>query len=265
MGCIAWCKTTRKLSGPTKRVPREDWITKESAFTPLVDKATFERAQIGLPGLKRWTDRQILTSLQRLLRAKGRLSETIIMNASGVPSTVTLRKRFGGFRNLYDRLGYRMGQEFIHKSGQCERTMKLRKDLAHKIEKLFPSRVRVTNLPTGNHALRPSLLVDDTFVVSLLFARTQHRNNQALWRWNVRPAERNNITLLCKMNSSHDDVTGYYLLPDMRRFKPKYLGYSRFNQGVKFKQLSDFYNSVRKMWIKKTGNSTRPRHSNWAT
>ena len=196
MGCNAWGKCACKLSGPTRRLPREQWILSPGAFAPLVDKEAFERAQVGLPGLKRWTDRQILVKLQRLLRAHGKLSDSIIRDASGGPSAVTVRNRFGSFRNLYDRLGFRMGQKFIHKNAQCERSMKLREDLANKISDIFPLHVTVTNLPTGNGWKRPALLVDGTCIVSIVLCRKQLRKKREVWRWEIREAERPNISLL---------------------------------------------------------------------
>jgi DNA invertase Pin-like site-specific DNA recombinase len=265
MGCNAWCKSTRKLSGPTKRVPREQWILCPRAFAPLVNRQTFERAQTGLPGVKIWTDRQILVKMQRLLRTKGRLSETIINEAHGVPSTVTLRKRFGSFRNLYDMLGFRMGQKFIHKNAQCERSMTLREDLANKLAAMFPSHVSVMNLATGNHWKRAALNVDGSCTVSLILCRSQIREGKQTWKWEIRDAERGNISLLCKMNARHDGVKEYYLVPDMFRSRHWTIGCSRFTRSVRLKNLSEFYTAVRKMFTSKTGNPTRPRRASWKT
>jgi DNA invertase Pin-like site-specific DNA recombinase len=265
MGCNAWGKCSCKLSGPTRRLPRDQWVTSPGAFAPLVNKETFERAQTGLPGVKTWSDRKILTKLQRLLRAKGRISETIIMGARGVPSTVTLRKRFGSFRNLYDRLGFRMGQRFIHKNAQCERSMTLREDLANKIAAMFPSHVSVANLPTGNHSKRAALVVDGSCTVSLILCRSQIREGRQVWKWEIRDAERGNISLMCKMNATHNAVKGYYLVPDMFRSRHWAIGWSRFTRSVRLKNLSEFYKAVRKMLIQQTGNPTNPRRASWKT
>src|SRR5579864_4336781 len=73
-----------------------------------------------------------------LLIRKGRLSETLLMKARGMPSTTTLRAHFGTFRKLYEMVGYHLDTEDILKREQCKRSLKLRRKVVSKIKEMFP-------------------------------------------------------------------------------------------------------------------------------
>jgi DNA invertase Pin-like site-specific DNA recombinase len=250
MGCNTWNRRSEKMRGPCLRMPPERWITKQSAFVPLVDEETFNRAQANLPRLKRWSKPEMLRRLRRLLRSKGKINETLMKTTSGIPSTVTIQKHFGSYRKLYDLLGYRLGEEFIHKCAQSERSLKLRKDVAESIKRMFPTHVDVSELRSGNHWKRVLLLVDHAFVVSILLCRPQHRRGKVCWKWEIKDAEKDNVTLLCKVNASRDHVLEYHLVPNMRPYQRTYFTDSRFNHSVHLKSLAEFYQQVKKLWTK---------------
>lgn len=262
MGCNTWNKRNKKLQGPSTSVVPEEWITKGHAFKPLVDEETFNRAQMNMPRFKSWTEPEMLRRLGRLLKSKGRISETLMKNARGVPCTVSIQKHFGSYRALYDKLGYRLGEEFIHKCAQSERSLKLRKDVANSVSALFPNHVDVAECQSGNHWKRVILRIDEKYFVSILLCRTQYREGRLCWKWGIKDAEKNNITLLCKINDSHDQVREYYLAPDMKRYKRDFFTDSRFNHAVRLDDLSQFYPQVQKLWFKKLDAWTHPRQSN---
>jgi DNA invertase Pin-like site-specific DNA recombinase len=261
MGCNTWNRRNQKLHGRSEKVPPERWITKRLAFRPLVDEATFNRAQASVPGRKWWSEQEMLRRLRRLLKSKGRISETLMKSARGMPCTFSIRKQFGSYRELYDRLGYRLGQEFIHRCAQSERSLKLRKEVATSICRLFPGHVNFTELQSGNHSKRVILHVDGRYFVSILLCRMQHRRGKLCWKWEAKSAEKNNITLLCKINDTHDQATEYYLVPNMNSYKRDFFSDSRFNHGVRLNDLSRFYPQVQKLWLKKSDSWTRPHLS----
>jgi hypothetical protein len=129
-----------------------------------------------------------------------------------VPCTVSIQKHFGSYRGLYDRLGYRLEQEFIHKRAQSERSLRLRKEIADSISVLFPDHVAVTERQSGNHWTRVLLRIDDRYFVSLLLCRMQHGEGKLYWKWEAKSAKSTNVTLLCKINESHvTNVTSQFL------------------------------------------------------
>ena len=246
MGCNVWNRRTQRLHGPTSEVQPQLWVSKPVAFSPLVTEELFKRAQAGLPVPRRWSDEQILFKLRRLLRREGRLSETLILRARGMPSTVTIHNRFGTYRQLYARLGYRTDAEFIHNSEQAERTMGLRGTIVNRLPELFPTHLGVTQLPNRSRSL---LLIDETFMVSMVLSRSKQKRGKLVWVVDANPAERGCITLLGKMNSSHDRVTQYFLLPHMSSFKRYCSHDSWFRQAIQLKSLSEFYSVALKLWI----------------
>src|SRR6202035_868758 len=107
-GNNVWARTTQKLCSKVTHLGPEHWILVPGAFPPIVDKTTFDRAQIMLwrNADRQWTDRELLKKLKRLLAAKGRLSESIIQKARGMPAIGTLHRHFGSYKEMYARIGY---------------------------------------------------------------------------------------------------------------------------------------------------------------
>jgi DNA invertase Pin-like site-specific DNA recombinase len=252
MGCNVWNRHSQRLCGPLVPIEPQFWIKKPLAFAPIVDEETFARAQAGLPVPKRWSDDEILKRIRRLLKAKGRLSETLLRKARGMPSTVTLHNHFGTYRQLYEKLGYHIGAEDIHNGAQSERSMNLRQKLVSTIKELFPEHVAVTHLPNRSRSI---LWIDRSFMVSILLCRTKHKRGKLCWAVDPNPAERGCVTLLCTMNSSHDRVIAYFALPTMDGYKRSFMHDSWFHKAVKLPDLSGFYHAVTKLWAQRSNNA----------
>jgi DNA invertase Pin-like site-specific DNA recombinase len=97
-GYSAWGRTSQRLHTRLVRLPRSEWTIKRGSFVPIVDEATFQRAQEIL--LKRKTyprrsDEELLEKLKRVLDRHGELSERIISRSRGVFHQRTYWKRFG--------------------------------------------------------------------------------------------------------------------------------------------------------------------------
>jgi DNA invertase Pin-like site-specific DNA recombinase len=259
MGCNVWNRHSQRLRGPVISVDPQFWIKKAHAFSPIVDEDTFARAQAGLPVPARWSDEQILKRIRRLLKTKGRLSETLLRNARGMPCTVTLHNHFGTYRQLYEKVGYPLGAEDIHNGAQSERSMKLRQTLVSTIKELFPEHVEVTHLPNRSRSI---LRIDRNFLVSILLCRTKHKHGKLCWAVDPNPAERSLVTLLCTMNSKHDRVIDYFALPAMDGYKRTSVHDSWFRRAVKLRDLSSFHYTVRKLWAQRS-NKVRIRRTDF--
>ena len=148
-GCNVWSRTSQKLRSKVAYLGREHWIVTPGAFTPIVDQVTFDRVQTMLPRIadRQWSDGEILKKLKRLLAAKGRLSESIILKARGMPAIDTLHRHFGSYRQMYALIDYHLPVEDIFKTEQTERSMLLRRELINRIRALFPKNVTVSHLP----------------------------------------------------------------------------------------------------------------------
>jgi DNA invertase Pin-like site-specific DNA recombinase len=244
-GYNVWSRTSAKLRSKVSYLGRERWLLIPGAFPAIVDQATFDRVQVMLPrnADRRWTDTEILRKLRRLLAAKGRLSEGIILKARGMPSTSTLLNHFGTYRKMYALMGYHPAAEDVFKTEQTERSMCLRRELVHRIRTLFPKNVAVTHLENRTRSI---LRFDNDFNVSLLLCRTRPRKGGRL-HWVVEPAvaEREYITLLCIVNPNRDRVRRFYVFPSVKlRSHRSHENDPWLGTGIRLKSLSELYTAV---------------------
>lgn len=257
MGCHVWGRFSQRLRGRLTRVKPELWIRKPLAFPPIVDEQTFLRAQKALPVPKHWTKEEILKKVGCLLKKKGRISEDIIRAVPGMPAPATINYHLGSYQQLYKELGYTQQEVDYLKSAQIERSMRLRRKIVDRIKELFPSNVTITHLPRKSRSM---LLIDHGFMVSVLLCRSKYKRGRLTWVIEPDELERPYITLLCRMNRTHDSVLDYYLVPKMdarcllRPTDPW------LRQGERLRSLSDFYNAVRKIWKERSNQNTLSRY-----
>lgn len=238
VGRNVWFRTSEKLHTKKISVSQDGWIVKEKAFEPLVDEATFERAQKALPRAcdSWWTREEIVESARRLLRKEGRLSDELFNATSNVPKPITIRQHFHGFRPLYKLLGYHKADHYLFRAEQCQRSLKLRDSILSSLQQLFPEHVRITKSPR-----RRTLCVDQQFV-SVILPRQKRKRHLLFWEVAPPSAERAYPTLVCFMNPSHDQVISYYLFRRVElRYHRSYENDPWLNQGTKLESLTAFY------------------------
>lgn len=250
-GYNVWNRGSARLRSKRVPVSPEHWIIKKGAFPPIVDQDTFDNAQSALPRRadSLWSDDEILSKLRRLLAAKGRLSERLIVRARGMPATSTLHNHLGSFRNAYKLIGYNAPEEDLYGCETSENSMRLRRRLVARLRNMFPNNVSVTHLPNRGRSI---LRIDDAFMVSIVLCPIyQARTERPHWVIVPNPAERDFITLLCRLNRDSTRAVSYHMFPKLnllmkthrsRKGDPWLCG------GTKFENLSDFYSVVRKVW-----------------
>lgn len=248
-GCNVWNRTSKRLRTKVIPIETQGWIVKPGAFPAIVDRDTFDRTQAALPRAAGcvWSRDAILRRVRRLLKAKGRLSSTILEKARGTPSLATIRKRFGTYRQLYEQVGYHLSADLEFVGGQLRRSLCLRKELIDRIKALFPDKVTVTRRPYGTRSM---LLIDRQFVVSVLLCGPRQRRGKSFWVVEPRPAECGNVTLLCTMNRSHDRLLHQFIFPRLEGFKSHYLQMNDplLCTAIKLTDLSEFYLTVKRSW-----------------
>ncbi|TWB66631.1 recombinase family protein [Bradyrhizobium sacchari] len=113
-----------KLRTVRKKNPPADWVRKEDAFEPIVDKAIFAKAQQMLVDRRnRWgmSDEEMLKRLRVLLHRRGRLSRDIINETPGIPGSVSYLTRFGSLRAAYRLIGYSPKRKYEHVESRAVR------------------------------------------------------------------------------------------------------------------------------------------------
>lgn len=248
MGCNTWGRSTQRLRGPKIWVERQHWITKPLAFEPIVDEATFERAQAARPKLKKWTKEIIVDKVRQFLRKNGRISADILEAQRGMPHEATIIKYLGSYDELYREVGYQRDTEDIFMGKQRERSRLLRRKTVSKIKTLFPENVIVMHLPWRTRSV---LLIDHGFMVSVLFCVPKCKHGKRYWKVEPIVTESDFVTLLCRINDRHDQVLDMLVLPKMTDFTRTCPHDSWIRKAVPLRRLSDFYATVKKCWTER--------------
>src|SRR5260370_32949961 len=144
------------------------------------------------------SEEKIIKMRRRLAASKGDGGDGFILRPSGIPATATLRSHFGTYRQLYKALGYHLPPHDLYHGKLAEPSMRLRRKLVKQLAEIFPEHVRVTSLPRSGRSI---LEVDHSFMVSVLLCVSYQRpGRQRLWLVRPNSAEREYITLLCKVS-----------------------------------------------------------------
>jgi DNA invertase Pin-like site-specific DNA recombinase len=244
-GHNVWNRTTTRMRSSRRGVPTQEWIAKSGAFQPIVDQQICDRVQLLLrirPLLS--PNRIILKKVRRLLKTKGRLSRAILQNASGLPSLSSIRRMFGSYRNLYQKVGYQLSPFQELRSDRLNNSIRLRRDLIEMIRTLFPNNVVVLCL---RNRRRSVLLIDGQFIVSVLFCSPIRRRGKYVWLVEPNSAESGYITLLCPVKRSHERVLGYFVFPHLDGFRTHFMFRKDpfLRAAVRLRDLSEFYATVK--------------------
>jgi hypothetical protein len=245
-GFNVWHRTSRRLRSKRRTVEPKEWVMKPGAFTAIVDQRVFERTQLVLPrgAACLRSDKEILRRVRRLLKVRGRLSWKILQQARGTPSLASIYRRFGNYRNLYERVGYHLPSHLEVLIERLTRSIRLRNELTEKIRNLFPEHITITRLPDRKRSI---VLVDGQFRVSVLLCSPRLRRGKFSWVVAPNPAEKSYITLLCPVNRTHDRVLGYFIFPRLDGFKLHYMTRNDpfLRTGVRLQSLNDLYATVK--------------------
>ena len=107
LGTMIYNRTTERLSTPKRKNPPSDWIIKEQAFAPIIDRRTYERAQRRIQSnIRVHKDDYLEESLRRALALHGRLSISALKATKGAPSAMAYRWRYGTMKAAYATIGY---------------------------------------------------------------------------------------------------------------------------------------------------------------
>jgi hypothetical protein len=178
MGTNVWYRHTQRLHSPQRLVDPQFWIGKPGAFPPIVDAQTFERAQATIRRIRNshWSAERVLKTVGRLLKSKGRLSESLITKCHMTPSAGTIYRFFGTYQGLYEALNYKLEHRYLFTVDQARRSARLRHELGTTLAKLFPENIKIVLSWRG---ARSVVRVDDRYTVSILFCRqeTPYRKN----------------------------------------------------------------------------------------
>jgi DNA invertase Pin-like site-specific DNA recombinase len=243
-GHNVWNRTTTRMRSSRRGVPTQEWIAKSGAFQPIVDQQIFDRVQLMLRIRPLASpNRVILKKVRRLLKTKGGLSRAILESAPDLPSMSSIRRMFGSYRRLYQKVGYQLSPFQELRSDRLNNSIRLRRELIEMIRTLFPDNVVISRLTNRRRSV---LLIDQRFIVSVLFCSPIRRREKYVWIVEPNPAECRYVTLLCPVKRSHERVLGYFVFPHLDGFRTHFLFRNDpfLRAAVRLRDLSEFYATV---------------------
>lgn len=260
LGLNVWAKRTQRLYSPSTLRPRNLWVTSKAPFKPIVDQATFDRASRKLASHRvRYNSPALLRHLKRVLKRNGRLSFAIVDRGRG-PSASTYMKRFGSLLTAYEQVGYEPSQpRYAMREHYCDH-VRFRKLVLSRLQGVFGDEVRIVR---SARQQKGCVEVDGHLKVSVLICGKCNRigkAGQVPWLVRLLHRDRENLLLICMLDSRWKKVVGYYLLKSpgnsvksSHRFYRDDLWLTRSGRRLK-DDLSDFCEAARTV-VRETGPS----------
>jgi DNA invertase Pin-like site-specific DNA recombinase len=202
-------RTSTKLQTPRTNNPLEQWVRHDRAFAPIIDHATFARAQAIIAERdQHYTDEDLLQLLRNLLVARGSLSGIIIDETDGMPSSTTYQHRFCGLVRAYTLIGYRPEHDYEY--------LTINRELRRQHQQLVAE--ILTNLQVVATVTRDAttdlLTINYEFSASIVLARcTTTPTGRLRWKIRLDTILHPDITIAARMTGNNDAILDYYLFP----------------------------------------------------
>lgn len=225
IGTNVYGRTSQKLSRPFRRLPKCDWIRREGAFEPLVEKATFDGAQKVIQGHRRLTDEVLLAQARAAFARYGRLSVDLV-EQSGPHSYGTFILHFGSFEHLCELVGCfpNDGEAHIWNDQVLRRLRAMQERTIYE--------ARAAGLFVQRRNARGRLCIQHKFV-QFLAADLVYRSGQGCWQYCLRPEADYFVVLRPSSAGKEED---YFLFPGSR-FQRRYFETALEEDGA---ELADY-------------------------
>jgi DNA invertase Pin-like site-specific DNA recombinase len=242
LGRHIWGRTTELLSGPARKLPKDQWVVREHAFTPIISPELFQRAQDGFANFTlHLSDDQLLERLKPLLKRYGKLNSRIIEQARSCPGLTTYCQRFGGLLNVYRRLGCTTPEVLIQATNR-QKGLLMRSALISDLIEAFPSQLQEVRESKRHRALLRYRKTGLLIAVVLAY-RVTDRIDPNVWHIDVPKVERKRTAVVAFLDSQNEAIQALWVF--------KGLQFSRFTirpktddewlrSGQAFNNTSDF-------------------------
>jgi DNA invertase Pin-like site-specific DNA recombinase len=210
VGNLVYNRTSRRLGQKLVNNPRQTWIRCTGAVDPIVDLGLFERAQTIMSN--RYivlSEDEMLRRLRLTLARKGKLSDGIIRNTAGLPSTQSYVKHFGSIRKAYALIGYKASRDcawYDARQHWSDVLAGLAARVAEALKADLGIPVEITDGPSLSLRRRQQL----RFQVVRHLA-TKGGNHAAQWRAH-RPKPDDGFFVALRLNASNIEIQDYVLV-----------------------------------------------------
>jgi len=208
IGTSIYNHRSAKLKGARTSNPRSSWITVPNAYPSIVSSTIFQQAQelIRKRRHKQHTQEALLDHLRDLLKKHGKLSVSIIRAAAN-PDFIQYRRKFGGAREVYARLGYIQHRDRIDLNRAARRSKILRdvdevlsasiRSASHSICRIWPSGL---------------YLIDDTLTLAINAAPYFERDRSPGWYLYVARRYEARLALVVRLDAKNEAPNDFLLI-----------------------------------------------------
>ncbi len=251
-GSNVWGKTNKSFNQCATRLPRSAWVTKPSAFVPLVSAEEFARVQ-RLMQVRNYKaskpDSYYLGEMRKVLKRKGRLSQNLLKKR-GVFDHRAFVRRFGSMKRAYELIGYKPFVLTFKAMEGYRKGQSLRNQLLCNLSQLFPSQLQIVRIP--HQSCRKAVELDNHVQIAIHMCRPLTPTlNGPRWILIKHRKEEGMVSLICLTNKSVDGFAGMYLVPEvgslMNRYKILREGHPLLTAGKRLDSLSEFYEAAREV------------------
>jgi hypothetical protein len=236
------------LLGGQIGVPKKDWIRIENAIAPIIDRQTFDTAQLLLKDGPTFTDNELLDYLTAAWCILGILSAPRLNTSKFSPTHHTYFHRFGGLTAAYELIGYKQTETYRYTHApNCVRVL-------HRkiIDQLLCINYRFTR-PIAFDLSRQVLTIFSRIYVSLAVLQHLPARGRLKEGWDL---HLNNIQdcdaiLVVRMNASNTGIVDYHLNPRSKfsgprfRFSASNMGKFRHHRLATLSSLPRFARKIR--------------------
>ena len=211
IGNLIFNKASFKLRQTAVRNPPEEWVRCDGAITPIVPEELFravarERARRH----RRYADQELITSMQRIYTAHGRISSTLIDADPDSPTARLIARHFGTLFDAFTQAGIPnlRNNDFLITRDQNYR---FRDRMVAEATALAVSAGATAELMEAPHTLR----INRSVTVSMRAIRCAHDSKYGYYRWRIpaRLAEACGFLLVALLDRTNRSITSYLLFP----------------------------------------------------
>jgi DNA invertase Pin-like site-specific DNA recombinase len=251
IGTQVWGCTTELLSGPSTKVPKDQWVIRERAFTPIISTELFQRAQAEFEQFTlHLSDEQLLERLRVLLKQHGRLNSRIIEESRSCPGLTTYCQRFGGLLNVYSRLGYSTPKEVFLRARRRHTGFRLRSAVIADLVANFPLQLQEERKTNRHRTLLRYRKTGRLIAVVLAYQVLDSRGDIS-WRIDVPETLRKRTIVVGFLDSANEAIQSQIVFDRLRRSKftirPN-RDEEWLRSGYALHHVSDFLNALE--WIR---------------
>jgi DNA invertase Pin-like site-specific DNA recombinase len=203
-------RTSVRLHTPRIKNPPAQWVRAVGVFEPVVDRATFDAAQLLLGGRTHLLpDDDLLVKLAALRKSAGKLTAKTINSDRMVPGVQTYRKRFGSLIEAYRAIGFDREHDYRYLH-----VLRAAKVLLSRLADTVISALRESGHQVRHSPDKTLLCIDDELRIKLN-VRPATRTPYKAMRWIIRWPELYpiDILLIARTDRFAADFIDFFVFP----------------------------------------------------